>query len=177
MRAIPTINTQRLTLRAMRPQDFDAYAAMWSNPEVVRFVGGQAWPRAQAWSSFLRNGGHWQMTGFGMWAVETRGASELQGQVGFFYGMRGLGEDFDTYPEASWVLHPDVQGHGYGKEAALAAHDWFDRVITGPLVCKLETENAASVALAEVLGYAPMRETRFEGRPSTLLLRKTPPTT
>ena len=159
----------------MRPEDFDDYAALWAEPRVAGYVGGQAWSRAQAWTTFLRNAGHWQMTGFGMWAVEPHRSRKLMGQVGFFYGMRGLGDTFDEWPEASWILHPDVQGLGYGREAADAAHDWFDRVVTGPLVSKLEPRNERSLAVATGLGYKPLRDAEWEGRPTRLMVRKTPP--
>jgi RimJ/RimL family protein N-acetyltransferase len=175
MRAIPTINTPRVTLRAMRPQDFQDFAAIWQAPEVLKHLGGQPWSEPDAWTSFLRNAGHWQMTGFGLWGIEPHGSGRLMGQVGFFYGMRDLGEDFDTWPEASWILHPDAQGMGYGQDAAEAAHDWFDRVITGPLVCKFEPENRRSQRVAALLGYKPLREADFNGRASQLMIRKSPP--
>lgn len=175
MRTIPTIKTARLTLRAFMPQDFDDYAQLWAMPEVVRFVGGSPWDRDRAWTSFLRNAGHWQMTGFGMWAVQPHGTSRALGQVGFFFGGRGLGEDFDTFPEAGWILHPEIQGLGFAREAVSAAHDWFDRVITGPIVCKLVPENERSRAVAETIGYGDLRLTEFEGTPSQLMFRKAPP--
>ena len=174
-RVIPTINTKGLTLRALRPDDFDRYAAIWEMPEVVRYIGGVPWSRSRAWDSFLRNAGHWQMTGFGQWAIEAQGTKSLVGQTGFFYGVRGLGTDFDAYPEAAWVLSPDFQGRGLGRQAAQAAHDWFDRVVTGPLVCRIASENAVSLRLAEVLGYKPLRQTEEDGVTVELLLRKSPP--
>lgn len=174
-RVIPTINTKGLTLRALRPEDFDRYAAIWEMPEVVRHIGGVPWSRSRAWDSFLRIVGHWQMTGFGQWAIEAQGTKALVGQTGFFYGVRGLGDDFDVYPEAAWVLSPDFQGRGLGRQAAQAAHDWFDRVVTGPLVCRIASENAGSLRLAEVLGYKPLRQTEEDGVTIELLLRKSPP--
>ena len=116
-RTIPTINTARLTLRAMGPGDFDRFAAIWADPDVVRFIGAEPWDRAKSWASFLRNAGHWQMTGYGQWAVEIHATKQMVGQVGFFQGMRGYGDDFDTFPEAGWVLTPEAQGKGFGLEA------------------------------------------------------------
>ena len=174
-RTIPTINTSRLTLRAMAPQDFDRFAEIWAMPEVVRYVGGAPWSRAQAWASFLRNAGQWQVTGFGQWAIVDQASKQMIGQTGFFHGARELGEDFDHCPEAGWILTPEAQGQGIGREATQAAHEWFDRVITGPLVCKLSPENAASRAVADGLGYAPMRVASFDGTPAQLMSRSKPP--
>ena len=174
-RTIPTINTHRLTLRGMRAEDFRRYADIWSMPEVVRQIGGTPWPRSKAWAAFLRNAGHWQITGFGQWAVHQHGQGDMSGQVGFFYGKRDLGEDFDDFPEAGWVLTPDATGRGLGTEAAHAAHDWFDRVVTGRLVCMVAPEHATSLRVAEGLGYVALREAEYEGRPVQLLARKGPP--
>lgn len=174
-RNIPTINTQRLTLRGMRAEDFSRFAEIWAIPEVVRHIDSGPWPRSKAWSAFLRNAGHWQITGFGQWAVQKHRAASMSGQVGFFYAKRDLGEDFDAYPEAGWVLCPEAQGHGFGIEAVRAAHDWFDRVVTGQLVCMIAPEHDASRRIADALGYKPMRDTTVEGRAACLMARKGPP--
>ncbi len=174
-RNVPTINTARITLRAMRPQDFDRFAEIWAMPEVVKYTGGQPRSRDICWNNFLRNAGHWQMTGFGQWAIEEHVSGRMVGQAGFFYGARGLGTDFDNVPEAGWVLTPDVHGQGLGREAAQAAHDWFDRVVTGPLVCMIDPEHAVSLHLAETLGYVPLRDAKDAAGPVRLLIRKSPP--
>ena len=174
-RTVPTINTARVTLRAMRPGDFDRFAEIWATPEVVRHIGGAPRSRDSSWKAFLTNAGHWQVTGFGQWAIEDHRSKLMVGQAGFFYGARGLGEDFDAVPEAGWVLVPEVQGQGLAREAVGAAHDWFDRVVTGPLVCMIEPGHAASLRLAEALGYKPMRDVEHDGSPVRLFLRKSVP--
>lgn len=175
IRSIPNINTARLTLRAMRPEDFDRFAEIWAMPDVVRNVGGKPWSRGRAWESFLRNAGHWQMAGFGQWAVIEQRTRQMIGQTGFFFGARALGEDFDPYPEAGWILVPEVQGRGLGQEAAQAAHDWFDRVIPGPLVVRVSPDNTPSLKLAADLGYDAMREASYDGESAVLLRRNGPP--
>ncbi len=37
---IPVLETDRLVLRGFRPDDLDAMTAMWTMPEVVRYIGG-----------------------------------------------------------------------------------------------------------------------------------------
>ena len=175
MRSIPPIRTARVTLRAMIPQDFERYASMWACPETVAYVGGQPGDHTRAWASFLRNAGHWSMVGYGQWALQPHGTQSLAGQVGFFLGRFGLGEDFDPYPEAGWVLHPDWQGQGLGEEAARAAHDWFDRVVTGPLVCRIAPGHGRSLQIAEALGYVPLRDIAQDGAAVRLLKRHAPP--
>ncbi|MEL6467377.1 MAG: GNAT family N-acetyltransferase [Pseudomonadota bacterium] len=174
-RHVPTINTARVTLRAMRPGEFDRFAEIWAMPEITHYVGGSPRARDASWKSFLNIAGHWQVTGFGQWGIEDHSTKQLVGQVGFFYGARGLGDDFDSVPEAGWVLAPEAQGRGLGIEAAQAAHDWFDRVVTGPLVCMIDPAHSGSVRIADQLGYVDMRVTEDEAGPIQLKLRKSPP--
>tara|TARA_R110002095_G_scaffold201988_1_gene183184 strand:- start:1533 stop:2066 length:534 start_codon:yes stop_codon:yes gene_type:complete len=174
-RTIPTINTSRLTLRAMRREDFDRFAEIWATPEVVTHISGKPWPKARSWDAFLRNAGHWQIAGFGQWAIQIHRLPEMSGQIGFFFGSRGLGDDFDPYPEAGWVLEPGAQGHGLGLEAAHAAHDWFDRVVAGRTVCLIAPDNEASLRIAGALGYVVLREAVIEDAPVCLMTRKGPP--
>lgn len=176
-RHIPTINTARVTLRAMRPADFDRFAEIWAMDEVVRYIGGTPRSRDVSWHAFLRNAGQWQMTGIGQWAIEEHATKRMVGQAGFFHGARGLGADFDAVPEASWVLAPEAQGQGLGREAVAAAHDWFDRVVTGPLACMIHPDHAVSVQMAKRLGYGHLRDAQDVTGPVTLMLRKSPPQT
>jgi len=159
----------------MLPQDFERYAAIWACPETVAYIGGRPWDRARAWASFLRNAGHWAVVGFGQWAIQPHGETQMMGQVGFFTAKAGLGEDFDAFPEAGWMLHPDAQGAGFGPEAAEAAHEWFDRVVTGPLVCKIAVTHTRSLELADQLGYRALRDIEVEGDDVRLMIRKAPP--
>lgn len=174
IRAIPTINTSRLILSAMRPEDFNRFAEIWAMPDVVRNISGEPWTRRRAWESFLRNAGHWQMVGFGQWAVIEQRSRIMVGQTGFFYGSEAYGEDFDDFPEAGWVLMPEAQGKGYAVEAAKAAHDWFDRVIPGKLVARVASANQTSLRLASQLGYREMRRVG-DGEGELVLLRRDRP--
>jgi len=174
-RQVPTINTARVTLRAMRPGDFDRFAEIWAMPEVVTYIGGVPRSRNEAWRAFLTNAGHWQVTGFGQWAIEDHETKAMVGQAGFFYGARGLGADFDSVPEAGWVLAPEAQGRGLAQEAVQAAHDWFDRVVTGPLACMIHPDHEPSLQLASRLGYKALREAEDASGPVRLMLRKSVP--
>lgn len=174
-RNIPTINTSRVTLRGMRAEDFARFAEIWAIPEVVSHIGGAPSPKARSWDGFLRNAGHWQITGFGQWAIQPHGHAQMAGQTGFCFGSRGLGEDFDPYPEACWLLDPAFQGQGLGRDAAAAAHDWFDRVVAGRTVCLLRPDNENAMTIAQALGYGMLREARVDGDDVVLMTRKGPP--
>lgn len=59
----PTLETERLILRPHRVQDFEAVAALWAEPEVVRFISGTPSAPEESWARLLRYIGHWQALG------------------------------------------------------------------------------------------------------------------
>ena len=62
----PTLETPRLRLRQFREDDLDAWARITSDPEVMRYVGGSALTREDAWRSLGYLLGHWKIRGFGL---------------------------------------------------------------------------------------------------------------
>ncbi|MCB1339973.1 MAG: GNAT family N-acetyltransferase [Pseudooceanicola sp.] len=153
IRSTPTLNGLRVTLRAMRPEDFERYASICAMPDALRVMNGGGWPRRRAWEAFLRNAGHWQMTGFGQWAVVDQKSRTIVGQTGFYFDSEVVDEEFDAYPQVGWLMLADCAGNGLALEAVRAAHDWFDRVVTGRLVAKVAEGNEGSLELADTLGY------------------------
>ncbi len=59
------IETDRLVLRMWREEDFEEYAAMCADPEVMRFLGGKTFDRLEAWRHLAFMVGHWQLRGYG----------------------------------------------------------------------------------------------------------------
>lgn len=156
------IETERLLLRQHRFSDFDAWCAMFSDPIVLRFVGAQPISREDMWNRLLRYTGHWTLFGSGIFAIVDKRTGALLGETGFADFHRGLGPTFDPAPEAAWALVSAAHGKGYAKEAATAAHAWFDQRFAPPrTVCIINPDNTASVALASQLGYRPFGDAQY----------------
>ena len=158
------IETERLILRPQLEADFEALCTMWADPDVVRFVGGVASTPEQTWGRLVRSAGMWSMRGFGQFAVLDKLDGRLLGEVGHADYHRGLGERFDPYPEAGWALASQAHGKGYASEAVAAAHRWFDE--NRPerrSVCIISPDNAASLRVAERVGYRPFGRADYRG--------------
>ena len=63
--SVPVLETERLRLRAHRADDHAACTAIWSDPEVTRYVGGRPFTAEEVWKRLLQYAGMWSGTGHG----------------------------------------------------------------------------------------------------------------
>jgi RimJ/RimL family protein N-acetyltransferase len=170
---VPTLDTDRLSLRGHELGDFDDSAAMWAEPIVVRHIGGRAFTREEVWTKLLRYVGHWPLLGFGYWVVRERASGRFVGEVGFADFRRVMEPSIEGIPEAGWVLASWAHGKGYAKEAIRAALAWHDaRTGFGPSVCIIDPENLRSIRLANTCGYKEALRTTYKGAPAILFRRE-----
>lgn len=140
-----TLATERLLLRRPDARDMAAGVAFYMS-ERARFAAGHV-PRHRAWKNMATILGHWQLRGYGLWAVTPRGDDRIIGLVGPFYP--------DGWPETEigWLIFDGAEGRGYAAEAARAAIDHARRRLGWrDIVHYIAPENTRSIALAERLG-------------------------
>jgi RimJ/RimL family protein N-acetyltransferase len=150
------LQTERLVLRAFRETDLHAYAQICADPEVVRYVG-LPFSRAETWLHIATMLGHWQLRGYGMWAVEDRASGAMIGRIGLYKpeGWPGV--------ELGWMLARSHWGRGLATEGARAALAFAFAVLRKPRIISLiRPENVASLRVAEKLGE------RLQGRSQAL---------
>eukprot|EP00752_Nemacystus_decipiens_P013258 g11747.t1 len=170
--AAPTLETERLRLRAHAAEDFAATRALWSDPAVVRLITGRPASGEEAWARLVRYAGHWRLLGFGYWLVETKTEARFVGEVGLADYRRALDPPRDGVPEAGWVLTPAAQGRGFAGEAVAAALAWADDRLSAPeTFCMIHPENAASIRVAERAGYRRDATGLYGERPTLFLTR------
>lgn len=161
---VPTIETQRLRLRAHKHDDFSFFEAMWANETVTKFIGGRPRGTEECWLKFLRNIGHWQLLGFGYWALEEISSGRLVGEVGLGDFKREMVPSIAGELEGGWVLAPEAHGKGFATEAMNAVLQWADDRLPGRRICCIiDPENAASVRVAEKLGFVETARTKYHG--------------
>lgn len=167
------IETARLLLRQHVAEDYEACFAMTAEPEVTKYIGGKPMTREEAWQRLLRNAGLWGLTGYGPFAIIEKSSGRFVGDTGHMATKRGLGEGFDGHPEGGWLLAAWSHGKGYATEAALAAHEWFDRVQGRQRnVCIIDPSNLASFRVAAKLGYSEFRRADYHGGEVVMLARE-----
>jgi RimJ/RimL family protein N-acetyltransferase len=171
--AAPPLETTRLLLRPHELRDLSECTAMWADPEIARPTIGDPSPAPRTWLRILSYRGHWQLLGFGYWAVEEKSSASYIGEVGFADFRRGLYPVIEGLPELGWVLAAHAHGKGYATEALRAVVDWGDRHF-GSLrtACIIRRDNHRSFRVADKLGYRTLPVAA--GAADALLVRSPP---
>ena len=114
------LRTPRLLLRQWSEEDFEPFAALNADPEVMRHFPSPL-TRTESDAFAARARAHIAVLGWGLWAVELEQAP--------FAGFVGLSEArFDAHftpaIEVGWRLAREHWGHGYATEGgrAVLAH-------------------------------------------------------
>jgi len=151
------IRTERLVLRESEAGDRAAFIELFASPEVGTYVGG-AKPRDELERTMPEVPGR----RFGFFVVELGGS--LIGMITFDRrdaGRKGRNTAEGGEVELGYLFLPASWGRGYAAEACAAALDWFRGACPGdPVVLTTQTANAASMRLAEKLGFVEVE--RFE---------------
>ena len=150
MRAV-ILETERLVLRSWSPEDAPALLAIYSDPQVTRYI-----PHVQLRDLAAAEAKVREMTkleeekGFTLWAVTFQ--NELVGVCGF----RQAGE-------IGFAFRPDTWGRGYAKEAAAACLRWAEERGLDRAVAWTRPANAASRRVLDRLGFRDTGEKSPDG--------------
>lgn len=151
----PVLFTPRLVLRVPQEQDFDSFAAMCSDADTMRFVGGQM-GRAQAWRLFCTLVGAWHIRGWSMFSVIERDSGRWVGRIGPWTPEGWPGN------EVGWGVAREFAGKGYAYEAAVASIDYAVDVLGwDDVMHTIDPDNLPSIRLAERLGASNRGPTRL----------------
>jgi RimJ/RimL family protein N-acetyltransferase len=161
------LETERLFLRKPEPGDRDAYAEIWGDPEVVRYLGdGTPMPPHQAPAAIDTMLAHWERYGVGLFSVVRKEDERMIGRAGYLMWdperwVNGMREDLagDLETEIGWTFGRAYWGQGYATEAALACRDLaLGALGLSRFVSLIAHGNTASVRVAEKIGEALERE-------------------
>ncbi|TAM28596.1 MAG: N-acetyltransferase [Rhodanobacter sp.] len=169
---VPVLETERLRLRGHRAEDHEALAAIWADPEVIRYMGGTPSSWQESWMRLLRYPGLWALLGYGFWAIEEKASGRMIGDIGYTDFKREIEPPLDGMPELGWALARDTQGKGYASEALTAVLAW-GRAHFGPhrATCIIDPDNAASIRLATKAGFRFSHATTYRDDPTHVFVR------
>lgn len=168
------IETERVILKPITVEDYEAQCIRWSDPDYVKFISGKPMNRETVWLRLLRDIGHWQVFGYGNWSVRPKTTDEHIGTVGIFDYRREITPPI-TAPEVGWGFSPAWQGQGLASEALRAVIASADKTLKmDRLQCIISPANTPSMKLAEKLGFAIIRDVTYHDDQIHLLERLRP---
>ena len=148
------LETERLVLRRLSPDDADFILELLNQPSFLRFIGDKGVRTTEDAVRYIQTGpiASYERFGFGLYLVELK-------ETAVPIGMCGLLKR-DTLPDADvgFAFLPAYWSQGYAFEAASGVMRYGRDVLgLGRIVAITSLDNDASIRLLEKLGL------KFEG--------------
>ena len=143
-KAVPVLETARLTLRLPRVSDWDVLEPIFTSDRAIHIGGPMS--AEDAWLDFNQLVAGWVLRGHGALTICDKSDDAVLGLV-------LLGHEFgDPDPELGWLLTEAAEGQGIATEAAAALVDLGRDIYGDAFVSYIADGNTQSVRVAEKLG-------------------------
>lgn len=150
------LETQRLLLRHLTPDDLEDLFTFYSDPDVIKYI-----PDAPRTYQETRKELEWHMNGhpkfteLGLWATIFKEANQFIGRCGLIPWTIDGQHDV----EVAFALARPYWGQGLATEVAQAlVHYGFEHLKLSRLICLIDPENQASFKVATKIGMKFERE-------------------
>jgi ribosomal-protein-alanine N-acetyltransferase len=152
------IQTERLALRKMTPEDASFAFELNSDPKVVQYTGDGPFESVEAARTFLENYSDYERNGFGRWAVVLKNTDET-------IGWCGLKRDRETGEiDLGYRFLRKHWNKGYASEAAIACLDaGFRQFAMDRIVGRARKENVYSIRILEKVGMQHVADFEEDG--------------
>jgi RimJ/RimL family protein N-acetyltransferase len=151
------LETDRLILRRLVPDDLDDLYALYRDPEIRHYFpeGTLTYEETKEELEWFLNG-HPERPELGLWATIHKGTDRFIGRCGLLpWTIEQRSE-----VEVAYLLAKEYWGHGLGTEAAQAiVHYGFEQLRLPRLICMIDPQNQASAKVARNIGMTLERET------------------
>jgi ribosomal-protein-alanine N-acetyltransferase len=166
---VNVLETERLALRRLTPEDAAFMRRLVNEPSWLEFIGDRGVRTEEDAREYLRTGAiaSYETHGFGLWAVTLRDSDAPIGICGL------VRRDFLDDVDLGFAFLPEFQAKGYGREAGAAVVDYARRVLgLARLVAITVPANSRSIALLEKLGFVLEKRMEHPGRSEVLLFAR-----
>jgi ribosomal-protein-alanine N-acetyltransferase len=153
-----SLETERLILRMLRLDDFDALAHIFEKPNVMKFLGPEGSPMSREETEvFLHSiSRHWERHGIGRWVVVLKKTDTI-------IGCSGL-RLYEGTAELVYLIDEPYWGVGLATEIARACLEFgFSEYDFENIIAFTRHGNAASRKVMEKVGMRFVQETTVFG--------------
>ena len=153
------LETERLTLRELEPNDLDFLASMMADPDVSHHYD-RRFSREASEQWLNRQLERYATDGHGMWLAVEKATGAPVGQVGLVIQT----VENRRRPEIGWLLDRPQWGKGYATEGGAAVRDAaFSRWKYPEVISLIRPANLPSQRVAERIGLKPGPRVWFNG--------------
>jgi len=154
------IETSRLSLRLMTPDDLEPLLEIFGDPQVMAAFDSAPFTRQQMSGWMERNLQHQATHGYGLFSVILRSSGMLIGDC----GLEHMQLDGERVTELGYDFRRDCWNKGYATEAAAAVRDFaFNQLSLAALVSLIRVGNQASRRVSEKIGMRLQAELNLHG--------------
>lgn len=149
------LETKRLLLKFLTPDDFPDLLKLRTNPEVMCYIGdGNIQTQSEVERFITLAISYQQRYDWGFCSVFEKNSDQFIGQAGLFH--LGFDETQNEF-EIAYRLLPEYWGNGYGTELAKALVNWgFTHLEVKKLVAVTHPDNIASQQVLKKTGFMPV---------------------
>jgi [ribosomal protein S5]-alanine N-acetyltransferase len=148
---VNVLQTERLNLRKMSPDDAGFIVELLNDPAFLRFIGDKGVRTIDDGCQYILTGPmeSYERHGFGLWLVELKGSKTPIGICGL------LKRDTLTDVDIGFALLPQYRAKGYAFESAAAVMGYGRNVLgLGRVVAITDEANVGSIRVLEKIGMS-----------------------
>lgn len=150
----PSLETDRLSLLAVRVEDAGEMAPVLADPALYAFIGGGPHPLAELEALYRRwiagsprSGETWHN-----WVIRLGDGGEAIGH------LQATVLEGERRADIAWLVGTAWQGRGYATEAARTLVGWLEKSGIDTITAHVHHENVASARVAERAGLEATSE-------------------
>lgn len=153
------LETNRLLLRELTPNDAEWFYRLNSNPNVIKYTGNTAFKSITEAKDFLENYSDYALNGYGRWAVLHKSTGKNLGWCELKYDAVNNETDIGfRFFEEEW-------NNGYATESAVACIMYgFEKFELTRIIGRTMKKNSNSVNVLEKLGMIYKEMFDFDGQ-------------
>lgn len=144
------IETQRLILKPISENDWELFKGLHQSSEVIKYVG-DPFTESSISERFNSRLGEWKKTS-NQWLTLTIIEKSTESKI----GVTGFYPEWEPYQQAElgFLLNPEFQGKGYGKESTIAVIEYaFNQCNFHKVIATVTEGNSLSFNLLKALGF------------------------
>ncbi len=157
------IETERLLLRELTPDDTEGILRLDGDPAVLKYVAQKPIDdlnQAREMIAFIRQ--QYVDNGIGRWAIIDKKTNDFMGWGGFKL-ITTLTNNKSNYYDLGYRLIQSYWGKGYATECTLACIDYgFNNLLLNEIYAMADVENTASVHVLEKSGLKKIEKFIYE---------------